>query len=292
MSTALDVAIGLVFMYLLLGLSVTTSQELLATALGWRAKNLYAAVADMLKSGTKSPLAEELYAHPLVRNLVQKELGRLPSYIPSKTFALALLDILQRKTSVSSAIGADAALRSAKQLMSELSDASVSKELKQTLTLLIGDAERHEQNIDKQAAKFSECIEVWFNDRMTRAGGWYKRQAQYVSLALGALVTLAFNADTVRVAQELWDNASLRAAVVASAEGANHGAASALQTSHLPLGWASGVTPTAPLGWAITALAVSLGSNFWFDALGKLLQLRGTGGKISTADGKVQSSDS
>jgi hypothetical protein len=296
MSTALDVAIGLFFLYLLLALSVTTVQELVATAFAWRAKNLYAAVSDMLKNGSASPLTKEVYAHPLVRNLVQKELGRLPSYIPSKTFAIALLDVLQRKTSVTSAIGADRALEGAKQLVSELPDDSISKDLKRTLLLLIGDAERYEQNIDRQAAKFSECIEAWFNDRMARAAGWYKRQAQYVSLGLAAAVTVCFNADSIKVAGQLWTNASLRAAVVASAEAARDGAASSLVESNLPLGWGAGFPQaiggwTTPFGWTLTALAVSLGSSFWFDALSRVLRLRGTGGKISAADGKLQTAN-
>ena len=57
MSTALDVAIGLVLLYLLLALLVTTVQELLASIFSWRAKNLYAAIEDMLANGKSSPLA-------------------------------------------------------------------------------------------------------------------------------------------------------------------------------------------------------------------------------------------
>ena len=41
-------------------------------------------------------------------------------------------------------------------------------------------------------------------------------------------------------------------------------------------------------GWLITALAVSLGAGFWFDVLGKALQLRGTGAKVSTTTGTVE----
>ena len=33
------------------------------------------------------------------------------------------------------------------------------------------------------------------------------------------------------------------------------------------------------LGWLITAAAVSLGAPFWFDLLGKVANLRGSGGK-------------
>ncbi len=37
--------------------------------------------------------------------------------------------------------------------------------------------------------------------------------------------------------------------------------------------------PVNVLGWIVTALAISLGAPFWFDLLGKLVQLRGTGTK-------------
>jgi len=42
----------------------------------------------------------------------------------------------------------------------------------------------------------------------------------------------------------------------------------------------------------LTALAVSLGSGFWFDILSKVLQLRGSGKKVSPVTGRVESSDS
>jgi len=292
MSTALDVAIGLVFLYLLLALLVTTLQELLASIFSWRAKNLYAAIEDMLASGKSSPLVQQLYQHPFIQNLVQKGGGRLPSYIPSKTFSIALLDVLQEKTNVGTAIGADKALAGAKQLVSNLPEGADGN-LKKTLNLLIADAERYEQDVDKRAIKFSEGIEAWFNDRMARAGGWYKRQAQYWSLGLAAAVTGLCNASSIKVAWRLWDDASLRAAVVSSAQAYHGNAAEKLATSHLPIGWSGGWDkgwdgPLTLIGWLITALAVSLGSGFWFDALGRLLQLRSSGAKISPANGKVE----
>jgi len=42
------------------------------------------------------------------------------------------------------------------------------------------------------------------------------------------------------------------------------------------------------LGWFLTALAVSLGSGFWFDILSKVLQLRGSGKKVSPVTGRVE----
>jgi hypothetical protein len=300
MSTALDVSIGLAFMYALLALWVTTAQEMLATAFSWRAKDLYAAIQDMLAQGESSPLVKKLYDHPLIRNLVQKGFGKLPSYIPSKTFAIAFLDVLQGETSVSTAIGADKALAGAKDLVGKL-DEKLHANLKKTLTLLIADAERYEQDVDKRAIKLSEGIEAWFNDRMARAAGWYKRKAQCWSIGLAILVSGLSNASSINVAWRLWTDGSMRAAVVSSAQQYHDGAAADLLHSHIPIGWSGGFWAAMGgdwchalltiLGWLATAFAVSLGSGFWFDALGRLIQLRGAGPKISTVNGKQQTND-
>lgn len=54
----------------------------------------------------------------------------------------------------------------------------------------------------------------------------------------------------------------------------------------LPLWWAGENVPqgwsqigVAVVGWLITAIAISLGAPFWFDALGKLANLRAAGKK-------------
>jgi hypothetical protein len=64
----------------------------------------------------------------------------------------------------------------------------------------------------------------------------------------------------------------------------------ALQAAGLPIGWSGSAAPSlfagkwawanallVPLGWLVTALACTLGAPFWFDALGKLVRLRGSG---------------
>src|SRR5437016_5696847 len=90
----LDIAIGLVFVYLLLALVCTAVTEVFAGLLKRRASNLLMGVRNLL--GEPNPagqnLVDRLYAHPLIQAL--HENGRKPSYIPSRTFALALLDII------------------------------------------------------------------------------------------------------------------------------------------------------------------------------------------------------
>lgn len=343
MSNALDVAIGVVFVYLLLALIVTTVQELISTLLSFRANDLYAAIELMLKGDSDDDLtkarelAGKLYQHPLIKNLVKEArpadpswLDRvrgvgMPSYIPSRTFALALLDVLQHEQSGDPKdhkliSGLEELFLNARNIVEK---AQVGGDLKRSLLLTL-DRAKDRATLDALAATqavaaASDRIEGLFNDRMARAGGWYKRKMQAISLTLSLLVSLAFNADTLRIAGELWKNSSLRAQVAAAAQtfhdsqGAlkQPGAAASATTAEvtrlagslvkqsqelldlgLPLGWAkfhlADVTGPNLAGWLITTLAVSLGAGFWFDVLSKALQLRGAGPKISPATGELE----
>ena len=86
----LDVAIGMVFMWLILSIATMSIQEWIASYLKWRAKDLEAAIKRLLGNEV---WAEKLYEHPLIRGL-SKEQGKKPSYIPANKFALALYDIV------------------------------------------------------------------------------------------------------------------------------------------------------------------------------------------------------
>jgi hypothetical protein len=64
-----------------------------------------------------------------------------------------------------------------------------------------------------------------------------------------------------------------------------------LQESSLPIGWKADVAGMLPkhatgwiallFGWLVTAFATSLGAAFWFDVLGRALQIRGSGPRIA-----------
>ena len=103
-SVVLEVAIGLIFVYLLVSLMVTSVTEILAGLLKWRAKDLWKGVRNILDSGTAHAWVDRLYSHPLIEGVsagkaIQGDSARPPSngpsYIPSRTFALSLLAILR-----------------------------------------------------------------------------------------------------------------------------------------------------------------------------------------------------
>jgi hypothetical protein len=318
-SLALDVAIGLAFLYLLLALIVMTTQELIATFTNWRAKDLYSAIESMLEGNVKgqSPLVQAVFKHPLIKNLRQDPSGEKvsggPSYIPSRTFAAALLDVLQREQKASDAAKVSDVLEGAQQLVDQIAVPQV----REPLQALVKTSRLKADQLDTDVAVVTVAIESWFNDRMARASGWYKRKSQIVGLILsGVLVTLA-NADSIEIGGTLWRDAALREAVVAEAKAyheANarkHEAAEPngdegslperaandpikrLEASAVPLGWHA--WPAGALGYVLklvglvmSGLAVSLGGGFWFNALSRFLQLRGTGPRVSPKTGNSE----
>ena len=88
-SDILDVAIGPAFFYLVLSLVVTAANELFAAWFKRRAWMLEVGVQNLLGN---EELTKQLYDHPLIQSL--RRGTAKPSYIPSRTFAVALLDML------------------------------------------------------------------------------------------------------------------------------------------------------------------------------------------------------
>src|ERR671924_614657 len=90
-SGILDVVIGMVVVYLQLSLVCTAINELIASGLKKRAKELERGIGTLL---TNPQLVDKFYAHPLVKGL--RPDGTKPSYIPSRVFALTVMDIARR----------------------------------------------------------------------------------------------------------------------------------------------------------------------------------------------------
>src|ERR1051325_5812837 len=63
-----DIAIGLVFLYLLLTLVASALVEIISTCLNWRARMLHDAIGNMLKA-SQLVTTEEIYRSPLVTAL-------------------------------------------------------------------------------------------------------------------------------------------------------------------------------------------------------------------------------
>jgi hypothetical protein len=107
--SVLELAIGVIFVYLVLSLVCTAVNEAIATMINRRGKNLFEGVKNLLNDPLFTGLAHQVYNHGLVDGLSREnekqKANRLPSYMPSKTFSLALLDILSANGVVDAAHG-------------------------------------------------------------------------------------------------------------------------------------------------------------------------------------------
>jgi hypothetical protein len=272
-STILDVAVAIVFIYLLVSLVVSAINELIAALLKSRAKNLVKGIQALLQDPSQTGWVARLYEHPLVESLSPP--NSKPSYIPSRTFALALLDLIAPAT-----IDGTRTLADLKTGMANLPES-----LQRTLTTLLEESQHDVERLKTQ-------IETWFNNGMDRASGWYKRKTQWIQFFLGLCLVILLNVDSVRIGRTLFAiNSPLRASLVESAksfvvqpEGTNRpikDVVEAISTVSLPIGWSEfpkpNQLPIVLLGWLITAFAVSLGAPFWFDLLNKFVNVRASG---------------
>jgi len=194
----LDIAIGLSFLYLLLALLCTTLNETVAGWLQIRGKTMAKGIERMLAD---PELAKAVYRHPLIKKLAPDEENPLPSYIPSDKFALALMDIVTGKDKPTNDPNA---LRESLPKFSEDFRQAITAVLESSSPTLINDQQK---------------IEAWFNDQMDRVSGWYKKNTQARIFVFAIIVTLAFNADTAKVAHVLWTNPAVTAKVVEAAKG-------------------------------------------------------------------------
>jgi hypothetical protein len=283
MSAVLEVVIGLSFLYAVLSLVASGANEMISAALSLRAKTLRKGVSHLLGGDDQ---ADAVYGHPIMRSMFKR---RQPSYIPPEKFALALLD-----TKVKPAVGAG---RDRADAVSTAIAELPAGPVREALDVLWRDA-RHDP------ARFRAGVEKWFDDSMERVSGWYRRLVQVILLVIAVVLAVGLNVNTLTVTQRLWTDAPLRAAVVEQARRAEPPAAedessvkealgnvqSGLRTVSglaLPIGWGKEARPgswyAALAGWALTALAISMGAPFWFDLLGRVARLRSSGARPQTS---------
>ena len=312
-SEILEVALGLLFLYLLLSLLCSTISELIEAWLKRRATDLERGLRELLADPSGTALVKELYNHPLVYGLYRgsydpsatrqaRRLFRpvLPSYIPARTFALALMDIVLPAASVDFSGDATKPLQPLREAAQKVENPDV----KRALTTLIAAA-------GDDVERIRESIERWYDSTMDRVAGWYKRRTQVILLALGFVVAVVVNADTLALSRSLAYDDAFRTSLVAVTDrylrrsqkldcdvAANERRCAEqeqqlgedirqLQQLGLPLGWGLedrrvfpgsdvGAWALKVAGWLLTAVAVSLGAPFWFDLLNKIMIVRST----------------
>ncbi len=134
----------------------------------------------------------------------------------------------------------------------------------------------------------------YFSGLMDQAAATFRSNARSFVILLSLGITLAFGTDSIQLARTLWNNAELRAIAAAKAEMvvSQEGTSASLDSLvaelgglSIKIGWwqterpESGATPMDWVrfillkitGLGLTTIAVSQGSSFWYDLLKKIV---------------------
>jgi hypothetical protein len=241
-SPILEVAIGLFFIFLLYSLLATALREMVAGLLDQRAVTLYNGIRSMLtdtdeekgklmllfnwaskrikslshwfvhllNNKPKDTLYDKFYSHPIIKNYGQNYLYRKPSYISPQNFSSILLEVIKDIDKANKDV--PVTMEMIKEVLeSDKIKKYIEKDLREILYFHINASGG---DIDV----FKSRLEQWFNDSMDRVSGWYKRNNQYWLFAIGFVLAMIFNLDTIETAERLSVNHKAREQLVSMAQ--------------------------------------------------------------------------
>jgi hypothetical protein len=314
-SEVLDVAIGLILIFLLLSLICSSIREAFETVLRHRSSDLERGIREMFGDKTHTGLVAGFYKHPLIEALFRGDYmpgktRNLPSYIPSRTFSLAVMNMVISKYSPQAEGAQQKADESGRfDLFSQaVANLPAGSRLKGAMEPLIAASNR-------DLTRLRSEIEHWFNSSMDRVSGWYKTRTQIIIATIGLAMAACMNVDSLTIVRYLNTNQTARSVLINRAAQIHNGAGtnpiSGPPTSDLidPMGWIER-QGGLPLGWALqkqpgqaqgdyehdwrkppvtfsgwlakiagilfTAFALTLGAPFWFDLLNRFMVVRST----------------
>jgi hypothetical protein len=273
-SDMLEVAIGLIFVYLLFSFATTALREGLEAWLKHRGALLETGILGLFTEPVGVPssslaakpaiqpvetddhatqraeaILESLYRSAPVYGLYRGDYvppsartpslsGRtLPSYIPSRTFADGLLSVVLGYAKPGAG-GTPGSLDRLRLALEGVPNAQIRDVVRAGIKFSGGDPERLRQH-----------IEAWYDAAMDRVAGQYRRRTHVIVLVTSLLMAVALNINTVTIVEQLSQNAALRAAIqkqvvqvtteksYATAEARLPAQLDSVQGLGLPIGW-------------------------------------------------------
>jgi hypothetical protein len=239
---AVDVVIGLAFVYFLLSLVISSLTETVSALLQLRWKTLEhglrelfensGAGADLRHDGER--LCRRFHGNPRIKAL-WKETGhfkpRGPSYIPPRVFALALLETLDPRTADAPEDGGmvpadEVTALSADEVDAKLSqwapDYDVVAQAKRA-ALAVPNPVLQKWLMDALTKADAEredvltSLETSFDSLTNRISGWYKRHASIWVFVFALATACALNVDSYAIGSRLWKDEAVRSAIATQA---------------------------------------------------------------------------
>lgn len=260
LTTIIDVALGLILLYLVLSLICTTINELLAALLKLRARNLASTIRKLIDDET---FRSAFYSHGLIISSALSsraggtrvdagaaaaddadKLAR-PTYLDGKTVARVLIDSL----SLLDPARPDVVQTNVETLIKSLpADSTIRKVMLANLAVA-----------NKDIDLLRELTANWFDSAMDRLSGSYNRQLKVISLAVGIGLAAALNADSLTIARAIWTDDGLKSQVEAASQKFVAGQNGDLTAPCAPASAASTSSSSEPADQAICAAAKLVG---------------------------------
>src|SRR2546423_2440313 len=168
-STMLEIAIGVIFVYLLMSLLCSALAEFIESLFKFRARDLEKGISKLLSN---PELTESFFNQPMVKTMFQ---GRKPSYIPARTFSLALWNMATAAAegTPTSIAGVTKDIRLLRSAITTMPPDVLPDDLKGALITLIdeagGDFDKARPNKEARA-----------NDAMGRVPAWDNRATPWI----------------------------------------------------------------------------------------------------------------
>jgi hypothetical protein len=314
----LDLAVGLIFIYLIYSIACSTLWEIIVSFTHIRGKMLCNWILDNFRQSDQDgkTLGEKIIGHPLIKAVSSKSSKR-PTYISSAVFTDVILDIIVNDSKDENS----ASFTDLSTLKNSIEGASILDPVMKRVFL------HYFMEASGNISMVKDKIARWYDEAQERLIGSYKKHVQFWIFLISIILVGFTNADTIKLASYLYNNDDAREAIANKATlyiqdssvirliskiDTVSGSAAAkmeqaqlvrklgndvktlkklssdLSVNNIPLGW----TDEDISGWDIikkigglllTAFAVSMGSPFWFDILSKLASLRSSGVKPKTA---------
>jgi PBP1b-binding outer membrane lipoprotein LpoB len=329
MSMLITIVIGFAAVYAAFSLIASWAQEMIATALSLRSRNLIKGIENMLDDPAKAPVVEQLKSNLLQQPSIAAtvtRMGTMPSYLSARQFSLAVTGAIRTAPTIATSAAAAAA-----QMVLDINSLPASR-FKDALTQIA-------QQASGDYSAMIAGIEKWYDDEMDRVSGWYRRNAQILLFPIALILAVGFNLDAVRLLQG-FEQSPLAIApekITDTRAAENYVLSAALQypcigwttsnpsasTTPIPAGNAARVpsqtgapagksalkpapkmvkspAPVAvasktcgsikesialrTFGLFISAIALMLGAPFWFNVLGRFVNVRATGDKPAKSE--------
>lgn len=288
-SSIIETALGLVLVYIVLALAVSSLGDVINGFVGAKSVSLWEGISSVLLDFGGEGLTLQFFNHALVRGLAVRDDAKtslnpdprdrpLPSYVPPDVFAEVVIDLLVQRMD-----GHAEGPVKYQELVASYRDVATNPTLNSDL---------FNQEIRRLLAihhddfgKFKQALVDRFDAAMARTNGFFEKRNKLMLLGVSFVLATATNADSIRIFNYLNTNPSVRAELARDARKVSDDkpdevtAEASDQVSNL-LGWSKQEVSGAKgkpefwlsklFGLALTAFAASLGAPFWFDILRRL----------------------